>query len=189
MENFYDQTFDKRDFKANLLQKGEYESCTFKNCDLSEADLGDIRFIDCSFINCNLSLAKFKKTSFQDVKFKDCKMLGLRFEHCEPFNLSFSFDNCQLNHSSFYQVKLKKTVFNNCHLQESDFTESDLSSAVLDNCDLAGSTFENTILEKADLRTAYNYAIDPELNRIKRARFSLEGLPGLLGRYDIEIDH
>jgi len=188
MENFYDQTFDKVDLKTNPLQKGEYESCTFKNCDLSEADLADTRFIECTFINCNLSLAKFKKTSFQDAKFKDCKMLGLRFEHCEPFNLSLGFDNCQLNHSSFYQVKLKKTAFKNCQLQESDFTESDLSGAILDNCDIARSTFENTILERADLRTAYNYSIDPESNRIKKARFSLQGLPGLLGKYDIEIE-
>jgi uncharacterized protein YjbI with pentapeptide repeats len=188
MEQAYDQIFEKVDLGANPLKKGEYESCSFKNCDLSEADLIDIRFIECDFIGCNLSLAKFKKTSFQDVKFKDCKMLGLRFEHCDPFNLSFSFDNCQLNHSSFYQAKLKKTLFKNCQLQECDFTEADLSDAVLDNCDLARSTFENTILEKADLRTAYNYTIDLELNRVKKARFSLQGVPGLLGRYDIEIE-
>lgn len=188
MEQAYDETFEKIDFKATPLKKGEYESCSFKNCDLSEADLADVRFIGCDFISCNLSLAKFKKTSFQDVKFKDCKMLGLRFEHCDPFNLSFSFDNCMLNHSSFYLVKLKKTLFKNCQLQECDFTETDLSSAALDDCDLARSTFENTILEKADLRTAYNYAIDPELNRVKRARFSLSGVPGLLGRYDIDIE-
>jgi fluoroquinolone resistance protein len=188
MEQAYDETFEKIDFKTNPLKKGEYESCSFKNCDLSEADLADIRFMDCHFTGCNLSLAKFQKTFFQDVKFKDCKMLGLRFEHCDPFNLSFGFDNCQLNHSSFYRLKLKKILFKNCQLQECDFTDTDLSNAVLDDCDLAKSTFENTILEKGDLRTAYNYTIDPELNRVKKARFSLQGVPGLLTRYDIEIE-
>lgn len=115
-------------------------------------------------------------------------MLGLRFEQCDPFNLSLAFDTCQLNHSSFYRLKLKKTLFKNCQLQESDFTDTDLSGALMDNCDFAGSTFENTNLEKADLRTAFNYAIDPELNRIKKAQFSLHGVTGLLLKYDIEIE-
>jgi hypothetical protein len=53
---------------------------------------------------------------------------------------------------------------------------------------MANATFENTILEKADLRTSYNYLIDPEINRIKKAKFSKEGIVGLLHRYDIEIE-
>jgi hypothetical protein len=51
-----------------------------------------------------------------------------------------------------------------------------------------GATFESTIIEKADFRTSFNYSIDPEKNRIKKARFSLAGIAGLLDKYDIEID-
>jgi len=50
------------------------------------------------------------------------------------------------------------------------------------------AAFENTILEKADFRTSFNYSIDPEKNRIRKARFSLAGISGLLDKYDIEID-
>jgi hypothetical protein len=42
-------------------------------------------------------------------------------------------------------------------------------------------------MEKADFRSAFNYSINPEINRIKKAKFSLTGLQGLLGKYDIEI--
>jgi hypothetical protein len=49
------------------------------------------------------------------------------------------------------------------------------------------ATFENTILEKADLRTAYNYSIDPTMNKIKKAMFSKAGISGLLDRLDIDI--
>jgi hypothetical protein len=49
------------------------------------------------------------------------------------------------------------------------------------------SIFENTLLEKADLRTAFNYSIDPEMNRVKKAKFSIAGVTGLLDKYDIEI--
>jgi len=39
-----------------------------------------------------------------------------------------------------------------------------------------------------DFRTSVNYSLDPERNRIKKARFSLSGIAGLLDKYDIEID-
>ena len=73
-------------------------------------------------------------------------------------------------------------------MQEVDFTECDLTNAVFDNCDLMKSNFDNTILEKADLRTSYNYSIDPEINLIKKAKFSIPGVTGLLDKYDIIIE-
>jgi Pentapeptide repeats (8 copies). len=115
-------------------------------------------------------------------------MMGLHFENCNESGLSVSFNNCNLNHSSFYHTKLKRTTFRNLKLHEVDFTECDLSSSVFDNCDLTRAIFEHTIIEKADFRTSFNYSFDPEKNRIKKARFSLAGIAGLLDKYDIEID-
>lgn len=183
-----DKTFDKDNITLTPLQKGEYENCIFNQCDLSNSDLSKIRFIDCEFKSCDLSLAKINRTAFRDVKFKECKMLGLRFDGCHDFGLAFTFEGCVLNHSCFAATKLRKTTFKNSQLQEADFTDADLTGAVFDCCDLKGAIFENTILEKADLRTAYNYSFDPEMNRIKKARFSLAGIPGLLQKYDIEVD-
>lgn len=185
---FLDETFDKRDFTGEPLPKGEYESCVFKHCNFSGSALSSIRFIDCMFIGSNLSLVRLDKTVLRDAQFKECKMVGLHFEQCDPFGLSFSFEGGLLDQSSFYRAKLKKTVFKGIQLREVDLTECDLTSAVFDNCDLTGAAFENTILEKADLRTSFNYSIDPERNRVKKAKFSLQGLPGLLNKYDIEID-
>jgi fluoroquinolone resistance protein len=58
-----------------------------------------------------------------------------------------------------------------------DFAESDLSHSVFANYDLDGSIFDNTNLEKADLRSAFNYNIDPDKDRIRKAKFSLDGVP------------
>ncbi len=80
------------------------------------------------------------------------------------------------------------TLFKNSQLQGIDFTETDLTSAVFDNCDLSQAIFDLSILEKADFRTAYNYSINPENNRLKKAKFSVLGLSGLLDNYDIEIE-
>ncbi len=190
MENIFesDKTYDATDFTQAPLQPGEYESCLFKTCDLSNANLSDLKFIDCEFINCNLSMAKLAQTSFRDAVFKECKMLGLRFDTCNEFGLSFRFENCVLRHSVFERLKLKKTTFKECQLQEADFTGSDLTGSSFEKCDLERTIFSGTVLEKADFRTAYGYSIDPESNRIRKARFSFAGLPGLLDKYDIEID-
>jgi uncharacterized protein YjbI with pentapeptide repeats len=189
MESKYteDMRFTDINYEETPLQYGAYECCSFMNCEFSKSNLAEISFIDCVFENCNLSMASLAKTILRDVKFLNCKMLGIHFENCNQFGLTVSFDNCNLSHSSFYQAKLKKTVFKNCNLQEVDFTETDISYSLLEKCDLADATFENTIMEKADFRSAFNYSINPEINRIKKAKFSLTGLKGLLGKYDIEI--
>ena len=86
------------------------------------------------------------------------------------------------------RLNLKNTQFTDCNLQETDFTGTDLTGATFDNCDLTRATFDHTILEKADFRSAYNFSINPETNRIRKARFSLAGLVGLLDVYGIEIE-
>jgi fluoroquinolone resistance protein len=176
--------------KAELtgaLAKGVYDSCTFEGCDLSAADLSGCRFIDCTFTACNLSLARIEGSSFREQRFISCKMLGLRFDQCSGFGQSFHFEACILDHSSFHKAKISHSVFKNTQLKEVDFTEADMTSAVVEGCDLTGAVFNRTILEKADLRTSVNYTIDPELNRLKKARFSLAELPGLLGKYGIVV--
>src|SRR5690606_664484 len=110
------------------------------------------------------------------------------FESCNEFGLRFSFDGCQLDHSSFFKTKIKKTLFKDSQLQEVDFAECDLSGATFDNCNLAKANFDHTILEKSDFRTSYNFSIDPELNRMKKAKFSMMGISGLLHKYDIDIE-
>jgi uncharacterized protein YjbI with pentapeptide repeats len=114
-------------------------------------------------------------------------MLGLRFENCNEFGLSFSFEKCLLNDSSFFKTKIKKTVFTGCQLHGVDFTECDLTSSVFSKCDFKGAVFSKTNLEKADLKTSFNYSIDPEQNRLKKAKFSIPGVTGLLDKYDLSI--
>lgn len=181
---YLEKSFDK----CKVLTEGEYENCVFNNCDLDNGDLSGFAFIDCTFSACNLSMAKLNKTAFREVKFINCKLLGLRFDTCHDFGLSFSFEGCQLDHSVFFKTKILKTSFVNTQLKGVDFTGADVSNAMFDNCDLADAVFDRTNLEKADFRTAVNYSIDPEINRMKKARFSMPGIAGLLDKYGIQID-
>lgn len=189
-QNYTEGTvFNGTDFKEVPLAKGEYECCRFIGCDFSNSDISEVKFLDCEFAGCNLSLVRLDETVFRDIKFVGCKMLGLRFDSCNKFGFSVSFEDCFLSHSLFYATKIRSTTFRNSRLQELDFTECDLTGALFDNCDLTGAVFDNTIIERADFRTSFGYAIDPEINRMKKAKFSLFGLAGLLGKYNIDIEN
>ena len=48
--------------------------------------------------------------------------------------------------------------------------------------------FSNTILEVADFRNTANFIIDPELNYIRKAKFSGDSLFGLLYKYNLQIE-
>jgi fluoroquinolone resistance protein len=187
MDLIEDKVFEPGATGAAPLRKATYEACRFNNLDLTGADLSGFQFIDCSFANCNFGSVKLTGTSFRDAVFERCKLLGMPFDQCSAFGLSFRFSQCGLDHSSFYKLQLKKPVFSHCRMQETDLTGADLSASTFDHCDLLNAKFEGTNIEKADLRTAYNFTIDPESNRCKKAKFSREGLEGLLGKYGLDI--
>ena len=181
---FYNETFKSQ----TTLLKGEYENCTFIGQNFSSLNLSAFLFVDCSFEECDLSNASIKGTAFRTVTFTACKMLGLQFENSNDFGFSITCHKCILNHTSFFQRKLKKVRFTDCELHEVDFSESDLSETVFANCDLMNATFSNSNLFKSDLRSAINYSIDPESNNIKKAKFRYPEVIGLLSKYDIQIE-
>ncbi len=170
------------------LKKGEYENCVFKQCNFNGSNLEDIIFTDCCFENCDLSLARLSSTALRSVEFMYCKLLGLHFEDCNSFLFSAKFSGCQLNMSSFFKMALKNSEFQKCSLKEVDFSEGDLTGVKFDECDLLDATFDRTNLRKADFTQAVNYIVDPDRNRIAKARFALSGLPGLLRKYNIVIE-
>jgi len=188
MQLIVDRNFTKQDYTTDKLATAEYDNCTFIDCNFNEAVLNSVVFTQCRFEGCNLSNAKTGATAFKEAVFTNCKLLGLNFSAAEQFLFAAGFDGCYMQLASFYKMKLKGTKFINCHLEDADFTEADLTGAAFKDCDLRNAVFDRTILEKADLRTAKNYTIDPEGNRLKKAKFSREGLPGLLHKYNIDIE-
>ena len=182
------QLFERLDYSDKKFQLEVYENCQFTNCNFYKTNLVNITFRECRFVDCDFSLSGMKNTALSDIHFVGCKLVGVQFDDCNPFLFSVDFENCVLKLAVFYKVKLKKTRFKNSNLQETDFTETDLTEAIFDNCDLMRTVFHHSNLEKADLRTSYLYSINPEINKIKKARFSKEGVIGLLDKYQIVID-
>ncbi len=176
------------DFKENPVPSTEYENCSFINCNFSGANLGKLSFLECEFENCDFSSAKTVGTGFKEVVFRNCKLLGLAFDTCSEFLLSFRFTDCILNFSSFYRLKIPKTIFSNCKLLEVDFTEVELSAASFSGSDLAGAIFQGSRLDNSDFRGAINYSINPQENLLTGARFSLPEVVGLLDVYRIRVE-
>jgi len=181
MDNNYvaDTVFEDRNFGKLPLITGVYEGCTFKNCSVEKVNLSGCQFIETTFADCNISLANIANTVFNAVHFSDCKMTGLIFGEANKFGLLFSFDDCSLNHSSFYNTHIKNTHFKNCQIKEVDFSNCNAKGVVFYNCDLGRAIFDNTNLEEADFSTALNFSIDPENNKLKKAMFSQHSLDGL----------
>ena len=98
------QQFHNIDYTDNSFQRAEYDNCTFTNCNFSDADLSSVIFIECEFDTCNFSNAIIKNTTFREVNFIECKFIGMQFQDCNPFLLSFNFSNCQLQFTSFYKL-------------------------------------------------------------------------------------
>jgi uncharacterized protein YjbI with pentapeptide repeats len=182
------ETIKGIDFSNGKLSNMEYDSVLFADCNFSKADLSGVAFIDCTFKTCDMSLVKVNNTSFNNAQFINCKLLGIDFSRCKDFLLSFSFETCTLDFASFYKKKIKKTIFKNCSIKEVDFNETDLTESVFAHCDLTLAVFQQSIIEKVDFRTAYNFGIDLEVNKVKNARFSATSLSGLLLKYPIVID-
>ena len=183
-----DKKFENIDYSEKTLLNHEFTNCEFINCNFTKSDLSYDNFTDCRFKGCNFSLALLNNTGMKNIDFLDCKIVGIDFSKCNNFLFAVSFQNCHLDYSSFFQKKMKKTNFIDCSIKEVDFVEADLSMSIFKNCDLLDTTFMRTILEKVDFRTAKNYSFDPEINKIKKAKFSYLGIAGLLAKYDIDIE-
>lgn len=183
-----DEKFININYSGQKVRNTEFENCVFQDCNFSGADFSDNDFIECRFENCNFANAKLNGAGLKGCHFTGCKLVGVEFDSCSDFLFAVSFKNCVLDYSSFFRKKLKNTRIIDCSLKETDFSATDLSGVTFDNCDLSMTVFKQCNLEKADFRTAYNYALDPEENKVKKAKFSVSGLPGLLLKYDIEIE-
>jgi len=79
-------------------------------------------------------------------------------------------------------------MFTECRMNGTSFLETNLTSVKFIRCDLEKAAFERSNLEKADFTSSRNYTINPETNKLKKTKFSLPDVVGLLGNLDIIIE-
>lgn len=174
-------------FSDESIMYKDFEHCSFTNCDFSTANFTGVAFIDCTFTGCNFYEAKINYVAFRGALFTDCDFNGVNFSMVDPLLFEIEFKDCLLDYAKFYTLKIKGTTFTNCSLIAVDFMSTDLTGVMFDNCNLHKAVFIDSIANKADFTTSYNFSIDPERNKLKKAMFSQSGLKGLLDKYDIIV--
>ena len=187
MDYIDDKTFSKLVFTSNW-ESTSYENCVFEHCTFDKTDFSNSSFTECEFNSCTFRLCKVYQATFKECICADTQLVGLHFDKANTISFSIQFNSCKIEVCSFVNMNLKLCEFNQTRIKECDFSNSDLTNIVFEECDLIGSIFSNTILDKTDFRTATNYRIHPETNRLKKTRFSRSNLEGLLRDYDIRLD-
>lgn len=181
--------FTNQKFQSlTALTPGEYENCTFIDCQLPGADLSGFVLDHCQWIYCDLSMAIIKGTSIRENFFDGCKLLGIHFEDANPFSISFHFKVCILNYASFFQMKIPGTKFEGCQMAEVNLEEADLRRSGFRECHLLNASFDYARLEEADFRTAYDFRINPVRCKLQGALFSRNNLEGLLNQFGIRME-
>lgn len=180
---YFEKTFER----LTEIPRGEFEACHFKHIQGSESHLSRQSFVGCTFEQCHFNLIQVQETKFQDCLFKDCQLLGVAFEKVYKIGLEIRFEDCWLDHASFVGLPLTKTPFLRCRLTGVDFSGADLREADFSGSSLHQAQFFNTRLEKADFRQAEGFDINPQHNKLKKTKFNISGLPGLLRATGIDI--
>ncbi len=170
------EEFKNLSLQGEKISKSEFEDCTFVSCDFSETFFSSCRFIECDFIDCNLSLIKLTSSKMSNLNFNGCKMIGIDWTMCDWTSLltpePIRFNECVLNDSNFFGLKLEDLVMKACRAKEVDFRNATLKKANFTETDFKGALFEKTHLEEADFTDAQNTYIDIRSNYLQGAIFS-----------------
>lgn len=180
--------FKNDNFTYAEAAEATFTHCQFDNCDFTGAELMESSFESCTFRECNFSLVQLKGARLNKVIFENSKVMGIHFNLCSHFALGFDFKACHVQSCIFMELALRQISFQECQIVDCDFYKTDLTQANFNRAVFQGAIFEQTVLVKADFREAVGYNINPNNNKVKKAKFSLPEVVTLLDHLDIVID-
>ena len=174
-----------------MAERRFYQGETFANYDPGEL-LENAEFEDCMFDHCNFSGVVFSFTTMKDAwllnsAFRSMTWGGLQGKSgaFQPFG---KIKNCAFRYNDFSGMALNGFDWTGAELQQCTFDDTRLAGASFYGVRLGGTRFTRCDLQKADLRTAEEYAIDLETNKLKGARFSFPDVVRLLDGTGIVIE-
>lgn len=191
-KEYITEEFKKLVHKNDLISRKEFSGCAFVKCAFNETVFQDCRFLDCTFTGCDLNLARLTGCSFANTQFKDSQVLGINWTETQwatsriPF-APVHFSGCVINYSIFMGLNLKKITLRKCSARDVSFEDANLTQADCAFTDFSNSRFLRTNLTEANFIGATNYDIAPNLNTLKKTKFSLPEAMSLLYNLDIQL--
>ncbi|NMM40440.1 pentapeptide repeat-containing protein [Pseudoalteromonas arctica] len=189
--DYYEHEFFKVKATAQRFSDIEFEQCQFIECDFSHSQFSNCRFIDCEFINCNLCDLSWNYSSLEEVSFKGCKLNSIVWGQVNWPQLALtapvSFKDCELSHSSFFELSLKALTMTDCFAKDVDFRHANLGKSQFIGTDFRDSVFHQTNLSNANFVGATQFNIDIKNNDVSGAKFERFEALNLLSGLDIEL--
>jgi uncharacterized protein YjbI with pentapeptide repeats len=189
-DEFVDTTFRQLVLDRQALTGKDFDACTFESCSFQEAEVVGCAFRDVRFVGCSLAAVKLTNSRIAGVTFTRSKVIGVDWTAAQWSSVGTPIvfeEECTLDYSVFFGLKLKRSVFRDCSAREVDFTEADLSGSDFSGTDLSGARFHHTKLRTAHLEGAVGYLIDPTTNDLAGARVSLPEAGSLIRALGITI--
>lgn len=189
--DYFEQAFSNLSANTQRFSDIEFEQCQFIDCDFSQSQFSGCRFIECEFINCNLSDLNWNYSSLEEVSFESCKLNSIAWGQVNWPQLALSapvsFKQCELSHSSFFELHLKALVMTGCLAKDVDFRHAHLAGSDFSDSDFRDSLFQGTDLSKVSFVGAAEFNIDVTNNDVSNAKFERFAALNLLSGLGIEL--
>ncbi len=185
-DSYYQEQFVGLTLTGEWIRSKEFEDCRFEKCRFTECTFFECAFLGCTFEGCLFSTVMLPGCSFIDTQFTEGKLIGLDWTQGSNVR-GLVFSKCTLDYSVFSSLKLKGLKLLHCVCKEADFQESDLTDGDFEGTDFDRSVFLHSNLTNANFAEARNYSIDPRMNVLKRAKFSMPEAMSLLKSFDVVI--
>ncbi|MCC8166074.1 MAG: pentapeptide repeat-containing protein [Planctomycetes bacterium] len=174
------------------IRKATYVECRFENCHFDTMALVDVVLTNCVFSDCVFRNVDVSGLRLQNTVFHTVACIGIDWSEVghtgKLFPLFKEISGCTLKFNSFYKTKLSKTPIVGSALLDCAFIGCDLTGCVFRESDFLNTNFQDCDLSNADFRQARNYRINTASNRLRKARFSVPEVFGLLDNLDIVIE-
>ncbi len=187
LEEYNDTEIAGEDFSMKDLPEKTFYNCIFKECNFTGTILNETDFDSCEFIDCNFTNPVIKQTKLNDVIFSRCKLMGLNFYECSQFSFNLIFSNCSINSCNFSDLKMKGSKFTKCKITDSYFQETFLAGVSFEGSNFKNTLFHNANLVGASFCNVSGYSIDPLVNNVRKAKFTVPDVLNLLSGFNIEI--
>ena len=183
-----DYEFASVDFSSINLVEHSFQNCLFTSCRFRETEMQSANFRFCVFKESEFVLTKVHNVTLNDASFESCRIMGINFSEFNNFGFFPAFKNCVIDNSIFNGICLRKGKIFTCKLVDCDFSACDFSEADFTNTVFKHVTISQCNLEKADFRYCQGYRINPDTNRVRKAKFSLPEAQSFLSFLDIIIE-